>query len=55
MEKNKQERVLAYTLSTPINQQELAQVTGGSNANGNWSGRVVITGDHTAPDVVIEI
>jgi len=55
MKKNKQERVLAYTLSTPIDQQELAQVTGGANPVGNVSGRVVITGDHTSPDVVVEI
>lgn len=55
MEKNKQERVLAYMLSTPINHQELAQVTGGASTQGHSSARVVITGDHTAPDVVVEI
>lgn len=55
MEKNKQERVLAYTVATPINQQELAQVTGGANASGGSSARVVITGDHTAPDVIVEV
>ncbi len=53
MENIQSERVLAYTVSTPLDQDVLEQVTGG--ANPNPSARVVLTGDHTAPDVIIEM
>lgn len=51
--KHDQERVLAYQIATPITEEALAHVAGG--AQNNCSARVVLTGDHTAPDVVIEI
>jgi hypothetical protein len=55
MENTKQERLLAYTLSTPLNSEALGLVTGGAHPGANASTRVVITGDHSAPDLVVEL
>lgn len=55
MENVQQERVLAYTISTPLDQRLLTEVTGGANPGPSASARVVITGDYTAPDVVVEL
>ncbi len=55
MENMQQERVLAYTISTPLDRCLLTEVTGGANPAPSPSARVVITGDHTAPDVVLEL
>ncbi len=55
MEIVKQERVLAYTVAIPLDQHLLEQVSGGASPSPSPSARVILTGDHSAPDVVIEI
>lgn len=52
MEKKNNDRVLAYQVATSLNQEVLSQVSGGAQTNS--SVRVVLTGDHTSPDVVIQ-
>lgn len=54
MKNTEQERALAYTLSIPLSQALLTEIAGGAQAHSGASARMILTGDHTAPDVIFE-
>ncbi len=51
---NRQERVLAYTLATVLDQKALDEVFGGSGGKGAQQVCVQITGEIRNPDTIVD-
>ena len=54
MDNTTTERSLGYCLATPIQESQIDQVSGGGDASMGKFPHIVVTGDSSSPDVVIE-